>query len=82
MSKWKDKINYSKNQEITESQIKLGGMKISVHRHINYAADVWFVSCYFFDKKELTSKDLDQAKTQAKAMFQVKIEEVIGDILS
>lgn len=82
MPKWKDEKNYHDSDDIKGSAIKLGRFKLSIHRHIDYPADVWFASCsYLFNCVELASKDPNEAKSQAKAKLQVILEDAIKDIL-
>ena len=80
MKKWKEEKRFG---EVVGSNCRAGAFKISVHRFIGYAPDLWFVSCSpFFNVKELKSKELEEAKCQAAAMVQVKFEEAIEDIIA
>ena len=78
MAKWKDKL---KNGKINESEIRFGEFKLSVHRHIAHKEDEWFSSCsYLFSCKPLHSKDVSQAKVQAKAILQVILQDAVAEI--
>jgi hypothetical protein len=79
---WKDKKKRYDSDEIESSEINLGCFRLTVHRHIHYPPDVWLASCTnLFSQIELASKDLDEAKCQAKAKVQVLLENALKDIL-
>lgn len=81
MTKWKDEKAGYADPKIVGSEILLGKFKLSVHRHIHYDADTWLASCYgLFDQVVLKSKDLSEAKCQAKAKVQVIMEDALKDI--
>ena len=82
MAKWKDEKAGYADKKIIGSEIRLGKFKLSVHRHIHYDADIWLASCYgLFDQVVLRSKELLEAKCQAKAKVQVMLEDALKDIL-
>ena len=83
MAKWKDKKKRFDSDEVESSSIRLGQFRLLIHRHIHYPPDVWLASCHLgiFDQVELASKDLKEAKCQAKAKVQVILEDAIKDIL-
>ena len=82
MSKWKDKKKSYVCDEISQSEISFGQFRLTVHRHIHYPPDVWLASCTdMFSQMELKSKDLSEAKCQAKARVQSILEEALKDIL-
>jgi len=75
MPKWKDKKKSWQDSEIVSSEVKFGRFKLAVHRHINYPPDVWLASAYdLFSQAEMDSKNLDEAKFQAKE----KVKEIIA----
>ena len=82
MPTWKDKTKRFSADEIGSSEIRLGTCRITVHRHIDYPPDVWLASCHpgLFSQIELASKDLGEAKCQAKAKLQVMLEAALKDI--
>ena len=83
MSKWKDnKRGWGEDAIIKGSEIRFGWFKLSVHRHIDYPKDKWLASCaYIFNCRELASKDLRQAKAQAKAALQCILQDALDEIL-
>lgn len=82
MSKWKDKTKRGAFGEIESSETKLGGFKLSVHRHIHHEPDTWLASCHpLFQAKPLASKKLLEAKCQAVALVQCILEDALRDIV-
>lgn len=82
MPDWKDKKKRYDSDEIESSEINLGRFRLSVHRHIYRPPDVWLASCTgLFSQIELASKDLSEAKCQAKAKVQVILEDAIKAVL-
>lgn len=82
MPDWKDKKKRYDSDEIISSEINFGRFRLSVHRHIYYPPDTWLTSCPgLFSQVELASKDLSEAKCQAKANVQVILEDAIKAIL-
>jgi len=82
MAKWKDRKRHYNDEEPSESSIRLGSLRLSIHRHIDHPPDQWLASCsMFFSQRELKSKKMDEAKCQAKAILQVILEDAIADIL-
>ena len=82
MSKWKDKTDGWGKDSITKgSEIKFGQFRLSIHRHIDHPKDMWLASAsYIFGCRELASKDLSQAKVQAKAMLQCIFQDAVDEI--
>ena len=78
--KWEDISSYSRNdKERIPSvwQIDIGGLSLCVHRHIHYPKDSWLFSCdLLFDKYELDSKNIDEAKDEAINLVKIKIEHI------
>ncbi|KQN96904.1 hypothetical protein [Paenibacillus sp. Leaf72] len=71
----KDKINP------TAWGATIGKIDIMIHRHIDYAPDVWLMSCSFIDlSKKLENKEIEAAKTEAVALVKHKIESQIADL--
>ena len=80
MAKWKDRKRHYSDKEPDSSEIRLGRFKLSVHRHIDYPQDQWLASSTLFHCVRLASKDIGEAKNQAKAILQVILEEAISSI--
>ena len=82
MAKWKDKAIKYNNPEIKKSMIQFGVFRIEVHRNINYPKDKWLASCpHLFSCRELASKDIIQAKAQAKEMLQCILQDAVDEIV-
>ena len=83
MKKWKDFGKLVDGDiDIRSSEIRFGEFNLIVHRHIHYPKDMWLASCaYIFDQVELYSKNLDEAKTQAKAKLQVILQDALDELL-
>lgn len=83
ISEWEDRTKgYGENEIITGSSIKFGVFRLSVHHHIYYDPDVWLASSPdIIDAVELKSKDLKEAKCQAKAMLQVILQDAIDEMI-
>lgn len=82
MNKWEDETK-GYPPVIKGSRIKFGNFKLSVHHYKGFPEDQWFVSSpYIFDCISLESKDLNEAKTQAKAMLQLVLQDAIKEILA
>ena len=77
MSKWKE---IKRNNEIVGAEIRVGVFKLSVHHYFNRGKR-WFASCNIFDRVELKSTKLSEARCQAKAMLQVKLQDAIDEIV-
>ena len=76
--KWIDK---KRAGEIKSSEIRFGEFKLTVHHYMG-CGDIWFASfAYIFNKVELASKDLDEAKCQAVAKCQVILQEALDLLL-
>lgn len=84
MSKWKNKgKGYGDNSTIQGSDISFGQFRLSIHRHISYPKDKWLATCgYLFSCRELSSKDLEQAKIQAKSLLQCILQNALDKIIS
>ena len=79
MLKWEDE---RRNSEIVGSSIKFGVFRLSVQHRLGSNSDKWFVSCHkIFDRIELTSTKLLEAKCQARAMLQIKLQDAIDQIV-
>ena len=82
MVKWEDKKKRYDDPTIVSSTARVGMFRLSVHHHIYFPDDVWVATCYgMFEKVELKSKDLEEAKCQAVAKMQVVLEEAIDKII-
>jgi hypothetical protein len=58
-----------------------GGLRIVVHRHIHFPKDVWLLSTTpFFDRKQLTSKSIEEAKEEAVKLVCEKARAILADL--
>jgi len=81
MKKWKDKNESYKSDVIISSEIKYSYFRLSVHRHIQYESDAWLASCHpIFSAREMKSKNLNEAKIQAKSILQAILEDWTNDV--
>jgi len=77
MIQWKDVSSWSRTEtdrsEPKSWEAKIGVFRLTVHRHIHYPPDTWLASCQpdVFDKLELRSKKIDEAKGEAVAKLKV-----------
>jgi len=77
MSKWKEE---TRNGEVVGSEIRFGIFKLSIHHYFG-CGEQWFASCsYVFDRMPLASDKLLEAKGQAIAMLQTKLQKAIDEI--
>lgn len=83
MSEWKDKAKRYDNPEIESAEARFGMYRLIVHRHIHYAPDAWLASCSpsVFAGIEMASKELGEAKSQAKAKLQTILETALKELL-
>jgi len=58
----------------------LGVFKLSVHYYYG-GGKKWFASCSIFCRTELDATNLTEAKCQAKALLQVKLQEALDEIV-
>jgi len=69
---WKDVTTISQDAKHGPSvfETRLGRFRLVVHRHIHYPANVWLASCESaLNKRELASRDIEDAKSEAVAML-------------
>jgi len=76
MSKWKE---IKRNNKVVGAEMRAGAFKLSVHRYV-VCGEKWFASCNIFNCRELKSIKLSEAKCQAAAMLQVKLQDAIDEI--
>ncbi len=79
MLEWKDASSYSRNDKEripTVWELKVGGLRIVVHRIIHYPE--WYVSCYNLniENKCLYTDDVEEAKAIGIKTIINKIEEL------
>ena len=77
MSKWKE---IKRNNKIVGTEMMAGVFKLTVHHYVG-CGEKWFTSSDLFNCVELKSTELSEAKCQAKAMLQVKLQDAINDIV-
>jgi hypothetical protein len=79
MSAWKDATSYQRGDDGKTPRVyrrTAGAFRLTVHRHINYAADVWLFTCEpIADCDPLGSKDPDGAQREADARFHLALTE-------
>jgi predicted ATPase len=85
MVKWKDTSSfnrYEKDRTPREWTAKVGVFHLTVHRHIHYEPDVWLLSTVpdLFERRELDSKDIEEAKTQSLALVRAACQLTIDAI--
>jgi len=75
--KWEADIRRS---EIIGASITIGGNRLFVHHYIG-CGDMWFCSYHgVFNKKELSSTTLSEAKCEALAMVQTNLQDALDQI--
>jgi hypothetical protein len=87
MSEWKDTTSYSQNTKREDRvpktwELRLKHLRIKVHRY-HSIDDVWFLTCHDINisVRELASKELEQAKCQAKAIVQATLEHMLEELI-
>ena len=74
---WKDISSWSRTEkdrsEPKSWEAQIGMFRLIVHRYIHYPPDAWLASCRadVFQKLELKSKDIDEAKREAVEKLKV-----------
>ena len=71
---WKNVTTISQDAKHGPSvyETQLGRFRLVVHRHIHYPANVWLASCEsVLNKRELASRDIEDAKSEAVEMLRV-----------
>jgi hypothetical protein len=78
---WKDKVKSYNDDTVASSETRAGEFKLSIHRHVHYAPDVWLGSCgYIFSQSELKSKDVQGAKAEAESKLRLVLEKALSDL--
>lgn len=81
---WRDVTSYSqsdKDRTPRTWEVRFGGLRITVTRHIDYKKDQWLLCCNNLNlKRPLASKDVKEAACQAKAMVQAHLEQLLRDL--
>lgn len=77
MPNWEDTSSYSqgdKEREIKSVAIKLGRVRIVVHRNI-YSPGKWFLTMHggWIDARELKAEEIEAAKVEAIGILQKEI---------
>ena len=84
MIEWKDETCYSRSdvERVPRAwACTVGGVKVSVHRHIHHEPDAWLLTCRpWFECKELPSKAAPIAKRQALDMLQDRLRAALADL--
>ena len=82
MAKWEDETSgYGEDAVVKSSRIRFGYFRLSVHRHIHFPRIVWFASSpYLLECRELASRDLNEAKVQAKAILQCILQDAVDEM--
>jgi len=76
MAQWKE---IEKKGKVVEAGVRVGVFKLSIHHYMGYGKQ-WFATCNIFDRVRLESTELSEAKCQAKALLQVKLQRAIDEI--
>ena len=77
--KWKDRGSRINLTEPGSSELRLAHFRLSIHRHIDYPKDVWFMSCHgLFSMAPARSKRLARVKVEAVA----KVGRMLCDALT
>jgi len=83
---WTDVSSWSRGEtdraEPKAWEARIGMFRLAVHRHIHYPPDTWLASCQpdVFDKLELKSKGVFEAKCEAVAKLKVICEDALKAI--
>jgi len=93
-AEWKDETAYRrtsyKDQVVAADRtprilsVNLGGIQLSVHRHIHHGPDVWLASCtpQFFCQVQLKSADIEEAKAEAITLLRKHVEKAFDAVLA
>jgi len=89
-AEWKDKTTYTRDQVVAADRtprilsVNLGGVQLSVHRHIHHSPDVWLASCtpQFFCQVQLKSADIEEAKAEAITLLRKHVEKAFDAVLA
>ena len=58
--------------------IEHGGLRVMVHRHLDYADHVWLVTSYgVIEKRALKSTDIEDAKREALCVIQSHLDSML-----
>lgn len=80
---WENSRRRYNDPEIRASEIELGAFRLAVHHVFGGPKDEWFATCYgIFENKELVSKELDQAKTEALGLLKGVLEKALDSTKS
>ena len=83
---WKDVSSWSRDEKDRSQpkawEAQIGMFRLTVHRHIYYPPDTWLASCRpdVFDKLELRSKGVFEAKCEAVAKLRAICEDALKAI--
>lgn len=78
MAKWVQET-YRKGVRMNNTHIKVGEVRLCVHRFIGYPPDVWLASSEgFFNNRMLPSADLEAAKVEALAELRAEVDKVVA----
>ena len=76
--RWIEDIRHG---EIIGANVKVGDCRLSVHHYMG-CGDLWFVSYYgIFDKKQMNSDTLSEAKREALKMLQDKLQTALDQTM-
>lgn len=81
---WVDTTSYQRGDDKRVPSIwnfYAGRLRICVHRHIHYPKDQWLLTSEpFYDKWELVSKDIEDAKQEAINLVDEQLHKTISII--
>lgn len=78
---WKD-VTTERGKSGQAWRFKIGDLTISLHHHIHYPPQMWFVSCYALgiEKKEVGEIDVEEAKDKAVRIVAARLKKLSDDI--
>lgn len=81
---WKDTTSYSQREvdRVPRSwSCDIAKTDVTIFRHIHYPPDIWLIKCnYLGIKRELSSKEVEAAKSEAVALVKGEIEKKIAEL--
>jgi hypothetical protein len=79
---WKNITSYSQGQKdhpVETTEIRPSGFRIVVTR-LRGITGKWFLSCEFFDRRQLTSEALEDAQAEAVALVKERLTAILADL--
>lgn len=79
---WKNITSYSqgqKDRQVDTVEIRPSGYRIVVTR-LHGLPGKWFLTCSFFDRKELKSEVLEDAQAEAIALVKAQLTAIVKEL--